>query len=177
MMRGKYGIRKERGSQLAEFAAALTLAVPVFVVVMYMCYESCIYLYLKTGVDAAARTHARWLAINYNFLVAQNGNSAGNYASWKNSAIRVANCVISDTQFTNGSLNASGQFVTTAPPLLTTGGCISGARGQGQVAVQVLYPGPSGLPPWPNPPLSFFGVNLTPTNYTIAAVYVADIEP
>ena len=134
-------------------------------------------MYLKSGVDIAAKTEARWLAINFNYLVQQNGNSAGNYANWKNSAVRVANCVTTNAQFTNGTIDSSGNFVASAPPVLSAGECLTSASGQGVVAVKVVYPGASGLPAWPNPPLSFFGAKLAPANMTIAGVYVADIEP
>ncbi|HEY9785338.1 MAG TPA: TadE family protein [Candidatus Obscuribacterales bacterium] len=177
MIRIRHRSKRKKAAAIAEFAAALTLVVPIFILLMYMTYEACIYLYLKTGVDAAAKTHARWLAINFNFLCQQNGNSAANYGSWKNSSIRVANCVVSDGQFTNGTINAAGTFVTTAPAVITAGQCITGPRGQGHVAVRVLYPGGTTLPSWPYPPLTFFGKSLTPSNYTIAGIYVCDIEP
>jgi Flp pilus assembly protein TadG len=169
--------RNQKGAEIAEFAAGVLLVVPIFILMVYATYEASMYMYLKTGVDAAARTEARWLAINFNYLVQRNGNSAGNYANWKNSSVRVANCVTSDVQMTNGTIDSAGNFVTTAPPVLVGGQCLTSAAGQGSVAVRVVYPGGNGLPAWPNPPLSFFGMKLMPTNMTIAGVYVADIEP
>jgi len=146
-------------------------------IVVYLTYQIAMYMYLKSGVDIAAKTEARWLAINFNYLVQQNGNSAASYANWKNSGVRVANCVTSNAQFTNGTIDSSGKFVATAPPVLSAGECLTSASGQGVVAVKVVYPGTSGLPAWPFPPLNFFGAKLAPNNMTIAGVYVADIEP
>ncbi|CAN5289495.1 hypothetical protein BH10CYA1_BH10CYA1_28140 [soil metagenome] len=169
--------RNESGAEIVEFAAGIILVVPIFVLIVYFTYEASMYMYLKTGVDAAARTEARWLGINFNYLVQRNGNTAGNYANWKNSGVRVGNCVTNNVQMTNGTIDNAGNFVTTAPPVISGGQCLTNAAGQGTVAVRVLYPGGNGLPAWPNPPLSFFGMKLTPTNTTIAGVYVADIEP
>lgn len=169
--------RSARGAQIAEFAAAAALVVPLFMIVVYLTYQIAMYMYLKSGVDIAAKTEARWLAINFNYFVQQNGNSAASYANWKNSAVRVANCVTSNAQFTNGTIDSSGNFVATAPPVLSAGECLTSASGQGVVAVKVVYPGTSGLPAWPFPPLNFFGAKLAPSNMTIAGVYVADIEP
>lgn len=169
--------RNSRGAQIPEFAAAIVLVVPLFLCIVYLSYEIAMYMYLKSGVDAAAKTHARWLAINYNFLAQQNGNSNANYANWKNSSIRVANCVVNNSQFTNGTIDSAGNFVTTAPALLLAGQCSPSPSGKGVVAVKVVYPGTTGLPSWPNPPLKFFGASLIPTNMTIAGVYCADIEP
>ncbi len=170
-------IRSTRGAQIPEFAAAIILVIPLFMCIIYLAYEISMYMYLKTGVDAAAKTHARWLAINYNFLAQQNGNSNGNYANWKNSNVRVANCVVSNAQFTNGTVDSAGNFVATAPPLMLAGQCSTAASGKGVVAVKVVYPGTSGLPTWPFPPLKFFGATLAPTNMTIAGIYCVDIEP
>lgn len=182
--------RREKAAALAEFAVAVTLVVPIVIILLYVTYQACIYLYLKTGVDAAAKTQARWLAINFNFLCAADGNSAANYGNWKaggtlpgtlagqSSPVRVANCVINDGQITNGTINANGSFnANGVPATLLAGQCLPSARGQGQVAVRVLYPGGSTLPPWPNPPLSFMGYSLTPTNVPVAGIYVCDIEP
>jgi Flp pilus assembly protein TadG len=169
--------RSPRGAQIAEFAAAAALIIPLFMVIVYLTYEIAMYMYLKSGVDIAAKTEARWLAINFNYLVQQNGNSAASYATWKNSAVRVANCVTTNAQFTNGTIDSSGNFVASAPPVMSAGECLPSASGQGVVAVKVVYPGTSGLPAWPFPPLNFFGAKLAPTNMTIAGVYVADIEP
>jgi len=169
--------KTEVGAGIVEFAAAIILIVPLFILIVYITYEASLYMYLKTGVDAAARTQARWLAINFNYLVQRNGNTAANYASWKNSKVRVANCVTADSQITNGTIDSAGNFVTTAPPVLTTGQCLDSVGGQGVVAVRVMYPGGNAMPAWPNPPLSFFGMRLTPTSTTIAGIYVADIEP
>jgi len=170
-------MRSARGAQIPEFAAAIILVIPLFMCIIYLAYEISMYMYLKTGVDAAAKTHARWLAINYNFLAQQNGNSNGNYANWKNSNVRVANCVISNAQFTNGTVDSAGNFIASAPPLLLAGQCSTSASGKGVVAVKVVYPGTSGLPTWPFPPLKFFGARLAPTNMTIAGIYCVDIEP
>lgn len=170
-------MRNARGAQIPEFAAAIVLVLPLFLVIVYLTYEIAMYMYLKNGVDAAAKTEARWLAINFNFLVHQNGNSAGSYANWKNSQVRVANCVVSDAQFVNGTIDSAGVFVPVAPPVLATGECLSSASGQGAVAVKVVYPGATGLPAWPNPPLKFFGAKLAPANMTISGIYCADIEP
>jgi hypothetical protein len=145
--------------------------------VVYLTYVIAMYMYLKTGVDAAARTEARWLAINFNYLVQRNGNSTATYANWKNSNVRVANCVVADMQFTNGTIDSNGNFVTSAPQVQTTGSCLPTIAGQGVVAVKVTYPDQTGLPDWPFPPLNFFGAQLTPNNYTIAAIYCVDIEP
>lgn len=169
--------RSARGAQIAEFAAAAALIIPLFIIVVYLTYEIAMYMYLKSGVDIAAKTEARWLAINFNYFVQQNGNSASSYATWKNSGVRVANCVTTNAQFTNGTIDSSGNFVETAPPVLSAGDCLTSASGQGVVAVKVVYPGTSGLPAWPFPPLNFFGAKLAPNNMTIAGVYVADIEP
>jgi len=171
------GGRPAYGAQIPEFAAAIVLVLPVFMALVYLVYEACMYIYLKTGTDAAARVEARWLAINFNYLVQENGNSAGSYASWKNSNVRVSQCVVSNVQFTNGTIDSTGKFVTTAPAVVSNGGCLSGAGGQGSVAVEVQYPGGSSLPGWPNPPIKLFGMNLTPHNLNIVSVYVADIEP
>jgi len=173
----RFVARPQIGAQIPEFAAAIVLVLPVFIVLVYMTYEACMYMYLKTGVDAAARTEVRWLAINFNYFVQQNGNSTGNYAAWKSSNVRVSRCVASNVQFTNGTIDSSGNFVTTAPSLVSNGGCITSTSGLGSVAVQVLYPGGSGLPTWPDPPIKLFGMNLTPNNLTIGTIYVADIEP
>lgn len=170
-------LRRRRGAQIAEFAVAIILVIPIFVVTIYVAYEIALYMYLKTGVDAAARTEARWLAINFNYLARQNGNNAANYANWKNSRVRVANCVNTDEQFTNGTIDSSGNFVTTPPAVSSISGCYSSVSGAGVVAVRVVYPGTSGLPEWPNPSLQLFGARLTPNNYSIAGVYCADIEP
>ena len=170
-------MRENSGAQISEFAAAITLIIPIFIVIIYVAYEVALYMYLKTGVDAAARTEARWLAINFNFLARQNGNSAANYANWKNGRVRVANCVTTDAQFTNGTIDGSGNFVATPPPVTSVSGCYPSVSGAGVVAVRVVYPGTSGLPEWPNPPLQLFGARLTPNNYTVAGVSCADIEP
>ncbi|HEY9757125.1 MAG TPA: TadE family protein [Oculatellaceae cyanobacterium] len=167
---------RRRGAQVAEFAASMVLVLPLFVVIFYMTFEAAMYLYLKTGVDAAAKTQARWLAINFNNLVQENGSSASNYSTWINSKVRVASCVVSNSQITNGTISG-GTFVTTAPPTVAAGACPSGSSGQGTVAVQVVYPGSTGLPTWPYPPLSLFGLTITPPSVQIAAVYTADIEP
>lgn len=177
-MRRRAKLRRSTfGYAIAEMAAAMTLIIPVFIVIVYMTYEAVMYMYLKTGVDAAARTQARWLAINFNYFVQQNGNSTANYSTWINSKVRVANCVTTNAQFTNGTLDASGNFVTTAPSTASIGGCSPGISGQGTVAVRVIYPGGSGLATWPAPPLKLFGKQITPSNIPIDAVYVADIEP
>jgi Flp pilus assembly protein TadG len=160
-----------------EFAAAILIVVPIFILVVYLAYEASMYMYLKTGVDSAARTEARWLAINFNYLAQRNGNSAASYSTWKNSGVRVGNCVTTNSQFNNGTIDSAGNFVSTAPPVIASGQCLTSVAGQGAVAVQVLYPGGNGLAAWPSPPLSFFGMRLTPTNTTIAGIYVADIEP
>lgn len=170
-------MRTARGAQIAEFAAATALILPLFIVIVYLTYEIAMYMYLKSGVDIAAKTEARWLAINFNDFVQQNGNSASNYANWKNNNVRVANCVTSNAQFTNGTIDGAGNFVASAPPVVSAGECLTSASGQGVVAVKVVYPGTSGMPAWPYPTLNFFGVKLAPTNMTIAGVYVADIEP
>lgn len=170
-------MRKARGGQIPEFAAAIVLVLPLFLTIVYLTYEIAMYMYLKNGVDAAAKTEARWLAINFNFLVHQNGNTAGNYSNWKNSNVRIANCVVSNAQFVNGTIDSAGEFVTAPPPVLSAGDCLSSASGQGVVAVKVVYPGTSGLPPWPNPTLTFFGAKLAPANMTISGIYCADIEP
>ncbi len=170
-------LRQNSGAQISEFAVAIVLVIPIFMVISYVAYEVAMYMYLKTGVDAAARTQARWLAINFNYLARQNGNSATNYANWKNNRVRVANCVTTDDQFTNGTIDASGNFVATPPPVSSVTGCYSSVSGAGVVAVRVVYPGTSGLPEWPNPSLQLFGARLAPNNYTVAGVYCADIEP
>jgi len=169
--------RSRSGSQIAEFGASLILVIPLFMAIVYLTYQMTFYMYLKSSVDAAARTEARWLAINFDQYVQANGNSAANYAQWKNNNVRVANCVTSASQFMNGTIDSAGNFVTTAPAVISTGGCLSGASGRGAVAVRVIYPGDTGLPSWPNPPVTFFSARLTPNNYTIAAVSVVDIEP
>lgn len=169
--------RSASGAQIPEFAAATVLLLPLFIVIVYLTYEIAFYMYLKSGVDIAAKTEARWLAINFNYFVAQNGNTATNYANWKNSNVRVANCVTTNAQITNGTIDSSGNFVASAPPVVSAGQCLSSASGQGVVAVKVVYPGTSGLPAWPHPALTFFGAKLAPTNMTIAGIYVADIEP
>lgn len=170
-------VRRNRGAQITEFAVAIALVIPIFMVIIYIAYQVAMYMYLKTGVDAAARTEARWLAINFNYLARQNGNSTANYANWKNNSVRVGNCVSDGDQFTNGTIDNSGNFVATPPPLTAVSGCYPSVSGAGVVAVRVVYPGTSGLPEWPNPRLQLFGVQLTPNNYTIAGVYCADIEP
>ncbi|HNB21017.1 MAG TPA: pilus assembly protein [Candidatus Melainabacteria bacterium] len=175
--RHRRSLRSAKGMQIAEFAAASVLILPLFLIIVYLTYQIALYMYLKSGVDIAAKTEARWLAINFNDLVQQNGNSAANYANWKNSGVRVARCVTSNAQFINGTIDSSGNFVATAPAVLTAGECLTSASGQGVVAVKVIYPGSSGLPAWPNPVLRFFGAKLAPTNMTIAGIYVADIEP
>ncbi|HEY9774825.1 MAG TPA: TadE family protein [Planktothrix sp.] len=169
--------RRESGAQIPEFAAAIALVLPIFIAIIYLAYEACMYVYLKTGVDAAARTEARWLAINFNYLAQENGDSASTYSTWKNSKVRVSQCVVSNAQFTNGTIDSTGKFVTTAPDVVSNGGCITSPSGRNTVAVQVIYPGDTGLPDWPNPPIKLFGMNLTPNNLTISSVYVADIEP
>jgi len=170
-------MRTAGGGQIPEFAAAIVLVLPLFMIIVYLTYEIAMYMYLKNGVDAAAKTEARWLAINFNFLVRQNGNSAGNYSNWKNNKVRIANCVVSDTQFINGTIDGAGAFVTEAPRVLSAGNCLSSASGQGVVAVKVDYPGTTGLPAWPSPPLKFFGAKLSPANMTISGIYCADLEP
>jgi len=170
-------MRQNGGAQISEFAAAIMLVIPVFMVIIYVAYEVSLYMYLKAGVDAAARTEARWLAINFNYLARQNGNSSSSYANWKNSRVRVANCVTTDAQFTNGTIDSLGNFVAAPPPVTSVSGCYSSVSGAGIVAVRVVYPGESGLPQWPNPPLQLFGASLTPNNYTVAGVCCADIEP
>ncbi len=177
MIRSRRKTRSTRGGQIPEFAAAIAIVIPIFFCVVYLAYEIALYMYLKTGVDIAAKTEARWLAINFNYLVQENGNSAGNYANWKNSAVRVANCVTTNAQFTNGTIDNAGNFVASAPPVVSGGECLTSASGQGIVAVKVVYPGSSGLPTWPHPALTFFGAKLAPTNMTIAAIYCSDIEP
>lgn len=169
--------RRSAGSAIAEFAVALMVLIPLFMMVVYLTYVIAMYIYLKTGVDAAARTEARWLAINFNHLVQRNGNSTASYSNWKNSNVRVANCVVSDMQFTNGTIDSNGNFVTSAPQIQTTGACLTSVAGQGVVAVKVTYPDQTGLPDWPFPALRVFGATMTPNRYVIASIYCVDIEP
>jgi len=166
--------RREKAAAIAEFAASVVLLIPLFIILIYAAYETCLYLYLKNGVQVAARMQARWLAINFNSLAANSGNSAANYNTWINDKIVVANCVVKTEQFTNGTIDDTGTFTTTAPPLIGQPGA---PTGQGSVAVKVVYPGSkTGLPGWPEPPISFFGVNLFPKT-EIASISTYDIEP
>lgn len=172
----RLALRRTSASPINELVAAIVLLLPVFFMVLYLVYQASLYWYIKVGVDAAARTEARWLAINFNFLVQQNGNNSANYANWKNDSVRLANCVISREQFINGTIDSAGNFVAGPPPTITEAECLPGPGGQGVVAVKVVYPGSSGLPAWPNPPLEIFGVSLTPISYSVVGVYAADIE-
>lgn len=173
----KHKNRTCRGHELAELAAATAVVIPIATLTVYLAAQAANYVYLKTGVDAAARTEARWLAINFNYLVQQNGNSTANYANWKNTRVRINNCIESSGQFINGTIDSAGNFIAEAPPVQSNGDCMSAPSGQGVVVVKVIYPGDSGLPNWPSPPINIMGVQVTPSSYTIAGIYCADIEP
>lgn len=169
--------RSSPGAAIAEFSAAIVLLVPLFMVVVYVMYAISMYMYLKSGIDAAARTEARWLAINFNYLVQRNGNSTANYANWKNSKVRIANCLVDDMQFTNGTIDSAGNFVTTPPQTQAVGSCLPTVAGQGVVAVKATYPALTGLPDWPFPPVNFWGAQIVPNRYVISSIYCVDIEP
>jgi len=169
--------RNNRGAQIAEFVAALTIVVPLFMFIVFLTFEVASYMYFKTAVDAAARTEARWLAINFNSLVQQNGNSAGGYANWKNPNVRIANCIVSEIQFVNGTIDGAGNFVLTSPQTEVSGSCLPTVGGQGVVAVKVSYPGGSGLPNWPASPVGFLNNWIMPGGVSISSISVADIEP
>lgn len=169
--------RKPLAAALAEFAAAIMIMVPLFMAMVYLAYQTAMYMYIKTGVNAAARVEARWLALNFNYLVQRNGNSTADYANWKNNNVRIANCVVSSVQFTNGTIDENGKFVAEAPQIHTTGSCQTSAGGLGVVAVKVSYPGGSGLADWPFPPINLFGATIAPGNFQIAGIYCADVEP
>jgi len=160
---------RKKAAAIVEFVGALMLLIPLFIVLMFATYECVLYMYFKTGVDAAARTQARWLAVNYTTF---SSSSASAYQTWINPNIRITGCVVSNSQFTNGSMGGNG-FVA-APPTASLSGSSLGA-----VAVRVVYPGTNtGLPPWPNPPLSFFGVKiLPPGGMQIAGTYSCNVEP
>jgi len=101
-----------------ELIGAIMLVLPLFFVMMYLCWEASMYIYLKTGVDMAARVEARWLGINFPYLC-QDGlggkfdssNSLdptyAQYTEWINPNITVANCVKATPIKTANAGNAS----------------------------------------------------------------------
>lgn len=157
-----------KGQSLAEFAGALVVLIPMLMVLAYLTYIVTNYFVIKTATDSAARIAARYLAINYN-------NPSINFkANFTNTAaynfIRIQGIIISNSQFTNGSINSStGQFQPLNP---------NPSQGVFNVAVQVQYPGGSSLPYWPNPNPSIMGISLWPFgNEQITSFCSYDVEP
>ncbi len=161
-------INNQKGQSLAEFAGSLVILIPMIMVLAYLSYIVADYFIIKGATDTAARVAARYLAMNYNNTAG--ANFAGNYNSTTYySFIKIQNVVQSTSQFTNGSVTAGGQFINMQP---------TPVNGITRVAVQVQYPGGSGLPYWPNPNPSLFGVTLWPFgNQQISSFCVYDVEP
>lgn len=47
MAKKRYGIRNQNGAEIMEFAAAISILVPIFILIVYITYEASMYMYLK----------------------------------------------------------------------------------------------------------------------------------
>jgi hypothetical protein len=129
----KIGRRQRRsGVSIVEFAAALTLGLPLLIAILYVTLEASYLFSIRTNIDIAARNAARALAIEYGKDPTIASSPSGPKVKAVLDNIRIKNFVHDTAQF---------QTPTFAPGTPAT------------VTVVCEYPpgGAYGLPPFPNP--------------------------
>jgi hypothetical protein len=124
----KASVRSQRGTSIAELAAALVVVLPLFVLILYVTLEACHAYLIKNGLNEATREAARDLAKAYdqNVLITDNRSLQDSEVLSK---ILIPGVLNSTAQFTV-------QFNDTATPP--------------NVSVTAVYEGGKyGLPPYP----------------------------
>lgn len=121
---------RDRGSAVAELAAAIVLVLPITVTVIYVAIESAQAYTISTALAVSAERAARQVAIAYGH---NRASAMADQSSIFNS-VRFLNIVNSSEQF---SIPAGGWSTATNPPTVTV--------------VVTFQSGQHGSPPFPNP--------------------------
>jgi len=140
----KYTKRTNRksGASLVEFAAALTLGLPLVIGILYVVLEASVYFAIRTNIDIAARNAARALAIEYGKDPTIAAAPGGPKVQAVLTKIRIPGFVVNNLQFNTPT------FDVAIPPASVT------------VVCQYPSGGAYGLPRFPNPDPLKLGSNF-----------------
>jgi hypothetical protein len=132
-MKRRNRTNRKSGVSLVEFAAALTLGLPLVIAILYVVLEASVYFAIRTNIDVAARNAARALAIEYGKDPTIAASPSGPKVQAVLTKIRIPGFVVNNGQFNTPT------FDTAVSP--------------SSVTIVCQYPsgGMYGLPKFPNP--------------------------
>jgi hypothetical protein len=141
-------IRKARGLAITEFAAVLSILLPLLLLILYVGFQASLAWTIRTNLDIAARKASREMAVSYGkdpLIVTDNTKQQSVFTK-----VRIPNFVNSNAQFEAPNFNVPARSVT----------------------IKVNYPGNGsyGLPRFPNPDVMNLGSNFTLSSTNTSAL-------
>ena len=143
--------RTARGLAITEFAAVLSILLPLLLLILYVGFQASLAWTIRTNLDIAARKAARNMAVEYGNSAALTTDTTAQQAIYTN--VRIPNFVNDNAQFEAPIFNTSVQ--------------------PGTVTIKVNYPGDGshGLPRFPNPDVMHLG-----SSFTLSSTNTATLE-